>query len=72
MKISNKIKFGQIRLRTADVAVIEPLKTSHRLIIGKLVYVRLLRFFSCREAGQTQCSNLFEILTGLTTDCGVS
>ena len=48
------------------------LKTSHRLITGKLVYVRFLRFFSCREAGQTQCSNLFEILTGLTTDCVVS
>ena len=24
------------------------------------MYVRLLRYFSCREAGQTQCSNLFE------------
>ena len=25
------------------------------------MYVLLLRFFSCKEAGQTQCSNLFEI-----------
>ena len=38
----------------------------------EILNVLLLRFFSCKEAGQTQCSNLFEIRPGLTTDCGVS
>ena len=37
MKISNVFKISQIRIRTADVAALEPLKTSYILIIGKLV-----------------------------------
>ena len=72
MEILNVFKIGQISLRTADVAALEPLKTSTYTFIWKLVYVLLLRFFSCKETGQTQCLNLFEIRPGLTTDYGVS
>ena len=44
MKMSNEIKIGQIRLRTADVAALEPLKTCklqiysifHRLLLPGL------------------------------------
>ena len=56
MKISNEFKIGQIRLRTADVAAVEPLKTSPKTYyweIGVCPFTSLLFLWGSRTLTNT-------------------
>ena len=69
-------KFGKIRLWTTELAALELLKKSHRLIMGKMISSHFLCYFSsdhfhtCRQPGKEDMHkslNEFEIWPDPTT-----
>ena len=72
------LKFNQIRLRPTELAALERLKKSHRIIIGKRrqdifsgIFHRIL-FILAGSADTHKSLDEFEIRRDQTTDYGVS